>query len=210
MRALIIDCETSPISRPLLDLIQPEFKAPAGYRDPEKITAHIQAQKEDWIKDAALSPLTGRILCIGIIDENGFGFFGDDAEETILKRFWAKIARDDYYNWPVIGFNIEHFDLPFIIRRSMKHGIVPSTQVFRGRYLDNRFIDLMKLWQCGDYREFISLDRLAKFLGVGEKTGSGAEFAGLWEVNRDSALEYLKNDLLLTQKCAQRMGVGGV
>jgi len=210
MRALIIDCETSPISRPLLDLIQPEFKAPAGYRDPEKITAHIQAQKEDWIKDAALSPLTGRILCIGIIDGTGFGYIGDDDEAVLLKRFWAKMAQDDYYQWPVVGFNIEHFDMPFIIRRSFKHGIIPSTQVFRGRYLDNRFVDLMKLWQCGDYREFISLDRLAKFLGVGEKTGSGADFAGLWEVNRDSALEYLKNDLFLTQKCANRMGVGGV
>jgi len=60
--------------------------------------------------------------------------------------------------------------------------------------------DLLALWQCGDRAESISLDRLARVLGLPGKTGSGADFARLFGENRPAALAYLENDLKLTRE----------
>ena len=107
----------------------------------------------------------------------------------------------------MIGFNIAHFDLPFLIRRSMKHGI-KFAPVFRNyRYLSDQFIDLMLVWKCGVHEDNISLDRLARFLGVGQKSGNGKDFARLWREDREKAVAYLTNDLELTRKCAEKLGV---
>ena len=46
---------------------------------------------------------------------------------------------------------------------------------------------------------------LAKHLGVGQKTGSGADFAKLWVEDRAKALAYLESDLTLTKLCFERM-----
>ncbi|MEZ5275513.1 MAG: hypothetical protein R3F07_03930 [Opitutaceae bacterium] len=47
----------------------------------------------------------------------------------------------------------------------------------------------------------------AKHLGCGAKTCSGADFAGLFEEDRQAAIEYLENDIRMTYDCAVRMGV---
>jgi hypothetical protein len=65
----------------------------------------------------------------------------------------------------------------------------------------------MVVWKCGSYREFISLDALARFLKVGEKNGNGALFYRLWETDNKAAIEYLSNDVLLTFRCARQMGI---
>ena len=60
----------------------------------------------------------------------------------------------------------------------------------------------MVAWGCGAYgpEGRISLDNFAKYLGVGQKNGSGEHFAELYKVNEKEALEYLENDLILTEK----------
>jgi hypothetical protein len=65
----------------------------------------------------------------------------------------------------------------------------------------------MDVWNLGDYKGRISLDTLSKFLGVGEKNGKGAEFAGLWATDRQKAMKYLMNDLELTARVGKVMGV---
>lgn len=61
---------------------------------------------------------------------------------------------------------------------------------------------MLDFWSFGT-RDSIKLRDLAKFLGVGEKTGSGADFSGLYESDRNSAIDYLRNDVLLTMRCAR-------
>jgi hypothetical protein len=64
----------------------------------------------------------------------------------------------------------------------------------------------MDVFALGEYQKRISLDRLAKFVGVGEKSGSGADFYEKWLNDRDAALEYLENDVRLTKAVWDKIG----
>jgi hypothetical protein len=208
MNHIIFDIETGPIDQPYLDLMMPEFEAPKNFTDPEKIAKAIEAKKQDWYEKAALSPLTGKVIAIGLEFDVGFGIMSEPVhskESEILTEFW-KLVRDNHTS-QFIGFNIASFDLPFLIRRSMKYGIRPPDVFNNNRYLSHQFVDLLQVWQCGDRSELVSLGKLAMFMGVGSKEGSGAEFAKLWKEDRPMAIEYLKQDIALTKAVAVKMGV---
>ena len=59
----------------------------------------------------------------------------------------------------------------------------------------------------GDRQARGSLDTIAKHLGVGQKNGHGEDFARLWQTDREKALAYLRNDLELTGRIAEALGV---
>lgn len=225
MNDVIFDIETGPLSSeevlaftdeyPAFDLESVKF---GNTRDPvkkaEKIEADEAKHKADEaayyanaINRAALSPLTGKVLAIGMVvdGETRILCSGDEAED--IAAFWKTIAPHGAITHKVIGFNSNRFDIPFLARRSWKLGIDMPHTLFRGRYINERCIDLMDLWKCGDYQATIKLDHLARFLGCGAKTGSGADFARLYEEDRDAAIAYLENDIRMTYDCAVRMGV---
>jgi len=207
--ALIFDIETGPRSRADLAELMPTFEAPANWKDAEKIRAHLAEKEAAWFQSAALSAVTGRVLAIGWLDpfadEHGFFASGNEAED--LAAFWTFIAPNAYLTGDLIGFNSNRFDLPFLIRRSWRLGVPVPSQLLGGRYLPGECIDIMETWRCGVREDSISLDNLARFLGVGRKTGHGADFASLFDMNRDAALDYLLNDLRLTHRCAVALGL---
>ncbi len=207
MHSIIYDIETGP--RPLTNIepLCPEFDAPGNYKDPVKIAAYRDEKKKEWLDRAALSAVTGRVLAIGyLVDGNYYTFAsGDEAED--IAAYWDLITDHGAITSRIIGFNSNGFDLPFLVRRSWKLGVRIPPTLFRGRYPNDCFVDLMDIWKCGNRDQSISLDDLAKYLGVGAKNGSGKEFAELWETDRATALAYLENDLRLTEKCAERLGV---
>ena len=94
------------------------------------------------------------------------------------------------------------------MRRSWKLGVkVPETlfRLYHGRvYLNENCIDLLDYWSFGT-RDSIKLSDLAVYLNVGEKTDTGENFAQTYVSDRDSALSYLKNDVLLTYRCSQKL-----
>ena len=185
----------------------PEFEAPANYKDAEKIKVAIEAKKKDWLEDAALDPMTGQVLCIGLLIGDKFRVLGDTSEAIILHEFWETIHDAGDLLHPLIGFNIFAFDLPFLIRRSWKHGATVPLGIRRGRYWGDQIIDLRSEWQLGDRQAPGSLDTIAKHLGVGAKIGNGKDFAALWEANKDQAISYLRNDLELCGLIAKKLGV---
>lgn len=200
--SFVFDIETGGLPAEMLELTMPVFKAPANYKDPEKIRLALEEQRAEYVASAALNALSGRVLCIGIWQKGVTSILSGE-EKTVLQEFWELYLLTQQ-SW--IGFCTRNFDVPFLVRRSYRWGIrVPH--VMHGRYLSDRFIDIAERWQCGDWQERISLDRLAKFLGVGEKTGSGADFAQLFEKDPVAARAYVENDLKLTKLCAQRMGL---
>lgn len=174
---------------------------------------------------AALDPKTGRVLAIGYGFvypkklEYKYGFCElsieetpeswDAAERWLLDDFWARIETSGpSIKW--IGHNIFGFDLPFLMARSWKHGIeVPPSLREKSRYWHPRFRDTMDTWRAGRPGVFVKLDHLARFFGVGQKTEgvSGADFARLWEEDRSKAIEYLRNDLAMSHRVAERMGL---
>lgn len=215
MPALIFDIETGPLDEDELNRMLPEFD-PASVKhgntkDEAKKAAQIEKAREEheakFFERAALSPLTGRVVVIGYQFAGGESIIEDLPEREILEAFWAR------YKWAIdrpfsmIGWNIEGFDLPFIVRRSWFHGVeVPNSIINRSRYWNALFIDLMKCWTLGAYGQYEKLDNAAKFFGYEGKNGDGADFHQLWNEDRPKATAYLENDLEMTELVATSMG----
>jgi predicted PolB exonuclease-like 3'-5' exonuclease len=199
------DIETASIPLADLEKSMPEFEAAANLKDPAKIAANIQAKRDAWIRDAALDATTGQILCIGIYDELGFSYLGAGNEKSLLRNFWLLAESVLLAEEKLIGFNCNSFDLPFLIRRSWHHGIKPPAIIRSGRFWNANIVDLREVWQLGDRQAVGGLDAVSRFLGLEGKSGSGKDFAAIWESDRAAALKYLETDLLLKKKLAEIM-----
>lgn len=219
MQTIYFDIETGPLAENELAALLPPFD-PAevktgNIKDPEKIAAKLAEaetnHRRDFFDRAALDPLTGRVIAIGLLypDSGEFVVIGHDDEAATLKEFWQVCQGDMGRINEMIGFNSNQFDLPFLIRRSWKHRVPVPHGIRRGRYWSEQMIDLRDLWQLGDRQARGSLDAVAKHLGVGSKNGDGKSFAKLWETDREKAIEYLRNDLQLTARVAEALGVVG-
>lgn len=185
--------------------------------------------EKDWIMKeydrAALDPIMGRVVAIGylypyalsddgskledhcIIDGLTSSGNHDLEERNILRRFWERFTKLSFTFGHCIGHNIEGFDLPFLLRRSWLLGVKVSPTLKNGRYYHRSVVDTMKVWTDYAYNEMISLDKLARLLEVGHKPDyKGTQFAEDWlSGDKDTAEFYLKNDLLVTHKCYERM-----
>ena len=217
MQTIVFDVETGPLAESELSALLPPFN-PAevktgNLKDPAKIAEKIAEaeanHRRDFIERAALDPLTGRVVAIGMLDLETDKFFiiGHDDEARTLREFWEASRGEMGRNNPLIGFNICNFDLPFLFRRSWKHRIAVPFGIRRGRYWGDQVVDLRDAWQLGDRQARGSLDSIAKHLGVGAKNGDGKSFAELWRSDRKQAEAYLRNDIELTAKIADVLGV---
>ena len=177
-------------------------------KDPEKIAAK-RAEAEanhlrEFVERAALDPLTGRVLAIGLLSEHGeFRVIGHEEEANTLREFWTACRGGMGRINRMIGFNTHAFDLPFLMRRSFKHRVQIPFGIRRGRYWGDEMVDLREEWQVGDRQARGSLDTIARYLGVGQKNGHGEDFARLWREDRNRAVDYLRRDVELTAKIAE-------
>jgi len=177
-----------------------------------KYVAAAAEHEAKFRERAALSPLTGQVLAIGYRTDQGDTIHGA-SEQELLVQFWNVFMSSAKNKRRMIGHNIFGFDLPFLIRRTWRHGMpVPESVQTKGRYWHEVFVDTMDVWRCGNYRDsFVSLNDLAKFFGVGGKPEGvdGGDFARLWlnESTKPQAIEYLKNDLEMTYRVAVAMGI---
>ncbi|HVV73612.1 MAG TPA: ribonuclease H-like domain-containing protein [Verrucomicrobiae bacterium] len=216
MKTIFFDIETGPL--PELELAQmvPTFD-PAevkvgNLKDPEKIAAkRAEAEanhRREFIERAALDPLTGRVLAVGLLSGDAeFRVLGNENEAALLREFWSACQGETSRLNRMVGFNTNSFDLPFLIRRSFKHRVEIPFGIRRGRYWGDEMVDLREDWQLGDRQARGSLDTIARYLGVGQKTGDGADFARLWNEHRTKAVEYLRTDLELTARIAHALRV---
>lgn len=221
METIVFDIETGALPEGELEAMLPEFD-PAevktgNIKDPEKIASKIAEaevnHRREFFDRAALDPLTGRVIAIGLLrnaegrlQSAEFKVLSDEDEAVLLREFWGACLGDMGRINELIGFNVCGFDLPFLVRRSWKHGVRVPTGIRRGRYWSEQVLDVREVWQLGDRMARGSLDAVAKHLGVGQKTGDGKEFAQLWATDRNKAIAYLHNDVLLTAKVAEALG----
>jgi len=178
-------------------------------------TATVEAARQEFISKAALSAITGRVLAIGyhvpgVTDSPvimGSNVVADVTEKPILADFWRKFSEWLDKKMTIVGHNLLAFDLPFLIRRSWKHGVTVSPGIRQGRWWNPLIRDTMVEWSMNP--GMVKLDDLARFFGVGQKTEgvTGADFARLWTENRQLACEYLRNDVLMTSKVATAIGL---
>ena len=205
---IYFDIETGPL--PLSELVIPPFDPSqvklGNIKNPDIIAEKIQRAEEnhvsDYIRNAALDAISGQVLAIGyrIEHEQPAVLCADtDGEKAMLVQFWALL--DSFERKPqLIGFNTKPFDLPFLIKRSWKHRVTVPYWLRNGRYWNDLIVDLRDPWQLGDSRAHGSLNAICRHLGLGEKTGSGADFHRLWQTDRQAAIAYAIQDVELTAK----------
>jgi hypothetical protein len=193
----------------------------------EAEVARLQAECEqdrtnqfaNFKKEAALNPVTGRVVVIGLCDEEDqFSYIGDDDERETLKAWWALYQEHEEFrsrgkkHW-LAGVNIFNFDLPFLVFRSwVQHVTVPRSAVELESKWCNWgpvFFDIRRAFQLGDNQRKSSFDWMGKAFGTGGKIEGdcGAKFGELWRSDRATALRYLKNDVRQPMQWLVRMGV---
>ena len=174
----------------------------------------LRAEQNYWSEassKAALSAATGRVVAIGCKTsaKTAIDAIGDIPEGELLRRFWQLYEQLRKSDRNLVGFNSNEFDVPFLAQRSVVLGVpVPRSLIKQGRYLDEMFIDLRKVWSFGA-KPVGSLDMVCRACGIpGKPEGvNGAMFADLYfcEETRAEAIEYLQNDLEMTFALAERL-----
>lgn len=155
----------------------------------------------------ALDAMTGRIVCIGLLFDDGDRLTPNpicDVDETrLLERFWATIRDTDL----LVGHNILGFDLMFIRQRSWILGVKPPMTLNLKKYYTDQVIDLMEMWTNWSSRfKGCGLDNIAGALGVGGKTGHGTDVAGWWAArDYNSIVKYCMDDVYLSYHVYCRM-----
>lgn len=161
-RIITIDIETLPIDEP--------------------IESNLFWENEEEFRNTALDGALGRILCIGYNeqDENGksiaHGCFGwnefdqtfEMDETKMLAEFWDYLKGFNLNRDLIIGHNILEFDLPFIKKRTLIHGVKPTVNFSFYKYQKEPIFDTMlhfDSWFCGKNKS-TGLKKLAYAFGL--------------------------------------------
>ncbi len=167
---------------------------------PEERESELRRMKEGL----GFSPFTGEVVAIGMLDveqdkpavyfqapgepEDAFEedgvLYRPYGEREMLEHFWRAAAQYGTF----VSFNGRGFDVPFLLVRSMAHGLTPSVDLMANRYLSyqrgTRHIDLQdQLTFYGAVRKRPSLHLVCRTLGVeSPKAGgiTGDDVAGLF------------------------------
>ena len=223
------DIETGPLPEKEIERIAPPFnenKVKVGNLGLEKQLEKIRFARENHlgkiISKAALNAEYGRLLAVGFREgrvtsasDSSSKFDAlfieeetPEGESALLEKVWARLEAARDRRCILAGHNSNSFDLPFLIRRSFVLGVRPLPEIMpMRRWFPDFCIDTMDAWRMGDYdpEKRISLDRLAKAMGIPGKEGDGARFAELFREDRPAAESYLKADLDATFRVAARM-----
>lgn len=160
----------------------------------------------------------GKIICISVgyfaRGSEGQEFriksFTEPEERDLLESFFSMIKRH-FPTHALCGHNLKEFDLPYICRRGVIHGLeLPeSFQLYGKKPWEINHLDTMELWKFGDFKHYTSLNLLAHILKVPSPKGDidGSQVARVyWE---DGDLErikiYCQKDVVTTARILQRM-----
>jgi hypothetical protein len=132
MSYVVIDIETVPLAA---SMAQPypegERQPPAHYKNADAIDAWRERDRETWAQERAkvcsLSPRLGRVLCIGMADEDGITTpyaRTEEEEATALETFWDRMAlTPNRHVFPEIVTWNGGWDLRFLVVRSLVLGV---------------------------------------------------------------------------------------
>lgn len=202
MKKMCLDIETIPADGEKIEIVKKLWEdnkkkyAQAGKKG--------ESDFESFFRNTSFQGEFGRILCIGyaINDEKVECLAGDEKE--ILRKFW-KLAQDVNQ---FIGHNIMEFDLRFIYKRSIIHGIRPSRELSFARYRSEPIYDTMKEWDKWA-ASGVSLHRLTTCLGITSPKEEGIDGSKVYDYylagKVDEICEYCKRDVVATREVYKRM-----
>lgn len=122
------------------------------------------------------NPLLGEIVCIGLLGHSDSGastsksLFVTDGirEKEMLEEFWEILGNPKSKGSLFVSFNGLGFDVPWIIKRSMVNGILPTNNEFLNtrRYLKYPHFDVLQVLADYSPRDYMTLDLACDMLGV--------------------------------------------
>jgi 3'-5' exonuclease len=152
MKKLVIDIETVGVPWEEHDPYVREYL----------IKGMNEAEAEEEKRRGALSPFTGRIVAIGVVNaetgrscamyevpgqtelvtrKEGDRTMISGTERQILEKFWDYLGREDRF----ISFNGRQFDGPFLMIRSAIRGVLPKRDLVGNRYRFHPNCDLREV-----------------------------------------------------------------
>ena len=161
----------------------------------------------------------GKIICIsvGYFKVKGDGrtfrttsFYGE--EPKLLQEF--KNLLSTHFSGTkhlLCGHNAKEFDIPYIARRMLIHGIeLPyKLNLFGKKPWEVPHLDTMELWKFGDYKHFTSLKLLANILGIPSPKedidGSMVRQVYYEENDLDRIITYCELDVVTTAQVFLRL-----
>ena len=177
MNTIIVDIETAP-----LDMAE-----------------HEALPEDERFK--LLNPIDSRIVAIGLRHGGETAIFMDEDERKLLESFWSEFnaRRMRTPGSIIVGFNILHFDIPFLTSRSFIND-VQITPFKLKHVIDVR--EKLNAYRSGKSRG--SLKDYARALGdTPEDTGS--KVAEWWKEKKfDEIKKYLSLDLEMTEHVFER------
>ena len=152
MKKLVIDIET----------VGTPWEEHDSYVREYLIKGMNEAEAEEEKRRGALSPFTGRIVAIGVVNaetgrscamyevpgqtevitrKDGPRTLISGTEKQILEKFWDYLDKDDRF----ISFNGRQFDGPFLMIRSAINGVRPTRDLVGNRYRFHPNCDLREV-----------------------------------------------------------------
>lgn len=188
--------------------------------------------EEDARKQLGLNPLISKIIVISVLDiekklimsfveseESGLFAHAEEVEKqgefeivyrrgderTILENFWKLIEKSRRY----ITFNGRHFDIPFIIYRSMIHNIKPTRKLMTNRYHSDTHFDIYDQLTFYSAAYGHSLEMWCNSMGITNPKEKGIDGSKVGQYYRDGKImeiaQYCNRDVIATGELYERI-----
>jgi predicted PolB exonuclease-like 3'-5' exonuclease len=173
---LFLDVETVPKYSCYKELPE-EWKDLWGHKASFLIKNKETETPETIYSRAGIYAEFGKIICVSCGFISGFGeqkklslksFSGDD-EKQILQSFCDMLNRwASENNKYLCAHNGKEFDFPYLSRRMIINNIaIPSILRISGKKpWDVMHLDTLEMWKFGDYKNYTSLNLLARTLNI--------------------------------------------
>lgn len=202
---IVLDIET--VASPDVESFLDPVKAPANYKDPEKIAAYRAEKLSDMVARAALEPDLCEVLAIGFTLDEGQTIASKTresmSEAELITAAWRAIGEHQ-----IVGFNSLGFDLPVLIRRSQLLGLkfdMPMLDRYRTPH-----VDLMQKLTFNGALTYRPLTFYCRRFGlrVPEDDVTGADIAQLVIDGNWKAIDnHVRSDVAKTTALANRLGL---
>ena len=171
---------------------------------------------------AAIYSEFGRVACIsfgflhGHADDLQFkvkSYAGHDEKQVLVD--FSEFLRNYYNDLPrqkLCGHNIKEFDIPYLCRRMLKHGLVlPDAFNLFGKkpWEVKHLLDTLELWKFGDFKNYTSLELLSAHLGIptpkDDIDGSQVHSTFYEQDDLKRIVTYCEKDVVTTARVYMRM-----
>ena len=164
--------------------------------------------------NAGIVSTYGKIVCIslGYLDSNKQkqikSFYGDD-EKEVVNSFNETLKKIQKKNFSLSGFRIKHFDIPWVLHKLHKYGIVPADIIY---FYDKKPWETRVVDMSVDWKQFFawgfSFDEMCYELGVDspkDALDGSKVHTTYWSGGMDKVVDYCEKDVSSSIDCSLKI-----